>query len=124
MFIMSRNIFAWSFDRVIPSRFSAVTRQGVPYLSVILAIVIALIFNVAYSFTNIAAYMVYQALGWAIAWIIVGITAIAFPYRRKDILKLSPAIVNKKLLSVYLIQILGVIMTAYCVWVAYSINTP
>lgn len=125
IFVFSRNFFAWSFDRVLPARFSTLSRRtGAPWLCVILAIIVAEVWNFLYAQTTLAAYLVYVGIGWSIAWVIVGLAGALFPYRRKDLFEAAPGVVKKKVGGVPLVSIFGVITMAYSLFMGYAIATP
>jgi APA family basic amino acid/polyamine antiporter len=95
--MLTRSIFAWSFDRLLPERFAAVdSKYHSPYVSVIfIAIVaglLAAIFTYWQEATQLAYLAVYGASGIMIvtAFLFVSISAIVFPHVMKDAYNKSP----------------------------------
>ena len=119
-----RNIFAWSFDRVIPTFFSKVDKRGSPYVAVILGLLIALFFFYLQIFQPM--WIAYSILAWFWGWAIAGIFGIVFPYTRtgKSIFEKSPAIVKKKIGPIPIITLMGIGCTAVGVLLDYYMLVP
>lgn len=98
-----RQTFAWSFDRVVPTKLSEVdSRRSSPVYALILIVVIGLIFIILNDFTTIFTYLSYETAGlWATTGI-VGLAAMLLPLRRKDIFQNAPSAVRHKLTLVIL----------------------
>jgi amino acid transporter len=106
-----RNLFAFSFDGLIPGWFNKVSRNGSPNRAVLLAFVIAwLVLSVA-TFTTWYSYITYTVTIWMVGWVILGVAAMVFPYVRKDIFEKSPQLVQSKFLGAPVITILGALTT-------------
>jgi APA family basic amino acid/polyamine antiporter len=100
MLIVTRNLFAWSFDRLIPEWFARVNdRTHSPVNATIITAVLILIMLVITLTTQFWAYLVNLAGIGALVTIIVSIAAIIFPYRRKDIFEKAPKLVQAKVLG-------------------------
>lgn len=92
-----RQTFAWSFDRVVPTKFSEVdSRRSSPVYALALIVVIGLIFIILNDFTTIFTYLSYETAGLWATTAIVGLAALILPFRRKDILQNAPPAVRKK----------------------------
>jgi len=103
-------MFAWSFDRIIPSAFSDVEKRfHVPRNALILCFVVGLFFLYLTVFTTVLSYFSYGILAVWIGVGIVGLAAAAFPFRRKDIFDKSPKMVQTRVAGVPLMSIFGVI---------------
>lgn len=126
IFTATRNIFAWSFDRVFPSRMTAVSQKySTPYLVILLATIISIVYAYLNYFTTaLTVTLTYSSLGWWVGVFIVAIAGIAFPFRRKEIFEISPRLVKMKIGSVPVLSILGVILAAVSVFIAYSVISP
>jgi amino acid transporter len=126
IFTSSRNIFAWSFDRVIPSRLSTVgSRYGSPYLVVAIATAISMIYAALdYYTTVLSTVLSYSLLGWWIAVFIVAIAGIVFPFRRRDLFDSSPTVVRIRLGPLPLVTLLGAMLAAIAAFLAYSVVSP
>lgn len=127
LFTISRNMFAWSFDRVTPSALADVSpRTGTPLKAILVMTLIGLFF--AYS-TNYLVGLLgeifsYGTAGIFIAFLFVAVAAIVFPYRRKDLFANTPPPANKKIGGIPLITIVGVISFISSVIVIYALIKP
>jgi APA family basic amino acid/polyamine antiporter len=108
----TRNLFAWSFDRMAPEWVADVnpTLHTPVKATIIMGIYIEILnwFNI---FGGLGGYLINIIAVMALAFIFVGLAAIAFPYRRKDLYQNAPEAVRKKIFGVPLIVIAGVVMT-------------
>ncbi len=124
-FASVRCLFAWSFDSVIPTKFAAVhEKYGVPWVSMIAVIIVNLIFVYLTVYTTVPAFFTYVVTGVFISLIFVGLAAILFPYRRKDLFKLSPSITTKKIGGIYLITLLGIPLIIVSILIGYASLLP
>lgn len=108
--VVSRAIFAWSFDRVIPAKFASVSERFHAPLYAIAAIVVFDIIEVFVSSLSSTLFLTLVAGGFLIQvamFMVVSLAAIVFPFRRKDIYQASP--VNRSVAKIPLITILGLI---------------
>jgi APA family basic amino acid/polyamine antiporter len=82
-----RQTFAWSFDRVIPTKFADLdSRWGSPIYALGLVVVVSLLFIALNAFTTILQYLSYSTSGlWATTGV-VGLAAAILPFKRKDLL--------------------------------------
>lgn len=100
MLIVTRNLFAWSFDRLIPDWFAKVNdRTHSPVNATIVTAVLILVMLIITLTTSFWAYLVNLAGIGALVTMIVSLAAIIFPYRRKDIFEKAPALVQSKVLG-------------------------
>ena len=108
-FMPIRSFFAWSFDRLMPEKLSEVDeRFHSPIPAILLANVIIaalLIWSVYSSQFQILLGLIVEA--GILAVIIVALAAIAFPTRRPDLYKASPA--NVSVLGIPVLYITGVL---------------
>ena len=108
----TRMIFAYSFDRILPTRMADVDdRFHVPRNAVGLVFVIAIFFVYLAYFTPVLSYYAYSSIGLWIPQIIIGVAAMVFPYRRKDILEKAPSFVQKKIGGIPILAVFGAITT-------------
>ena len=119
-----RNLFAYSFDRMLPTAFSSTDSRGSPWAAVALGTVIVEIFFIINVFYT--TYIAYSILAWFFAWAIVGVIGILFPYtgRGKQIFEKSPEIVKKKVAGIPLIAIFGVLTLIISVSIDYYMVLP
>jgi basic amino acid/polyamine antiporter, APA family len=100
MLIVTRNLFAWSFDRLIPDWFAKVNdRTHSPVNATIVTSLLILVMLVITLTTSFWSYLVNLAGIGALVTIIVAVAAIVFPYRRKDIFEKAPKLVQSKILG-------------------------
>ncbi len=125
IFTSVRLIFAWAFDRVIPSFFSNVDpRTGTPYVALISTAILAIIFQALWLFTPLLNYFVFIVTGWGIMTAIAAIAGVLLPYRRKDLFELAPAFARAKVAGIPVLVVLGVLTFIIGVWQAWVGTTP
>ena len=111
IFYVTRVMFAWSFDRLVPAWFGKVSEQRhIPVNTVIFAFAVAIAFLAALSFMKtLTTLMGITAMVAAIgtACLAAGI----FPLRRRDLFDRSP--VNYRILGVPVMTIIGFITAAF-----------
>ncbi|HUK29432.1 MAG TPA: APC family permease [Candidatus Acidoferrales bacterium] len=82
----SRYVFAFSFDRVLPTIFADVNdRLHVPLKAMGLTFVIAIFITWVVSFTPYYGQLLNTTTIWTIVWILVGISGIVLPFYRKTL---------------------------------------
>ncbi len=109
MLIVTRNLFAWSFDRLIPEWFAKVNdRTHSPVNATIVTAVLILFMLVITLTTAFWSYLVNLAGIGALVTIIVAAAAIVFPYRRKDIFEKAPKLVQTRVLGLPLLSWSGI----------------
>ena len=126
LFVMAticvRNIFAWSFDQLAPEVLSRVTDgRGAPWVATLLVVGCAELFLAAQAFAGVT-FMNYIAL-FSVCFLIAGVAAIVFPYRRKELFEQAPAVVRRKVFGLPLITVAGIGNTVLFVLVLYSALT-
>jgi len=114
----NRAIMAWSLDRIFPDTFGTVSnRTHTPVPAIGLATAGALGFLAMLSFTTFFQLVIFIEVG-VLAWAIVLLAGVFFPYRRKDIYEKSP-IANIKVLGLPVMSVvcaLGAIAAfAFCI---------
>ncbi|MHA1754060.1 MAG: APC family permease [Candidatus Odinarchaeia archaeon] len=119
-----RNMFAWSFDGILPNWWNKVDRRGSPYVSVAAAGIIAWTFASIYLWTTLLALILYTITVWFIGWCVVSIAGIVFPWRRKDIFEKSPELVKKKIGGLPVVSILGAISLGVSAFTVYVTIAP
>ena len=127
-----RAVFAWSFDRLLPSKLADVnprTHSPVPAILTVMGLVTAmLIWSV--SATTFATWLALGVLAGVVCILIVALAAFVFPSRRKDLYLNSPA--NQKFMGVPVLRIvspLSALVMVFLVWAvlkypALAIGTP
>ncbi len=104
-----RIIFAWSFDGVIPTKFSQLSgKRGSPNYALGLVAVVGLVYVVLSVYAaNVLTFLAYATSGIFLTIAIVGVAGIIFPYKFKDLFASAPANVRRKIGGVPVISILG-----------------
>jgi basic amino acid/polyamine antiporter, APA family len=94
----NRAVMAWSLDRIFPDALGKVSnRTHTPVPAIAFATVAAIAFLAVLSFTTFFQLVVFIEVG-VLAWAIVLLAGVFFPYRRPDIYEKSP-IANIKVLG-------------------------
>lgn len=120
-----RFVFAWSFDRVVPTRLSNVDmKYNSPYAALIFVTIVAIIFQALWIWSPLLQYFAYIVFGWMIMQIITSLAAIVFPYARKDLWERAPAIVRLKFGPVPVLSVLAVIAILLSVYLGYASISP
>jgi APA family basic amino acid/polyamine antiporter len=124
-FVGVRNLFAWSFDRLMPTAMTKLdSKRGAPYVATIVILISAIVFAAVYYFTSFFTFYVYATLNLFIVFIMVSIAAIVFPFRMKSQFAASPSIVTKKVGGMPFISILGVIGVIVNAYFGYATTSP
>lgn len=101
----TRNMLAWSFDGLLPSRVSQVDdRLHSPVTAILIATGLGLLFLGIYAFTpGFATVSGFFGQTWT--YMLASVAAILFPYRMRDVFEASP--VRWRVAGVPLISLLG-----------------
>ena len=102
-----RNLFAFSFDGLLPGWLNKIARNGSPNRCVLFAFLMAWVILTVAVLTTWYNFITYTVTIWMVGWVILGVAAMVFPWVRKDIFEKSPQLVQSKLLGVPWISILG-----------------
>jgi basic amino acid/polyamine antiporter, APA family len=121
-FMPIRSVFAWSFDRVLPERFSNVNERFHSPVAAILLVMGLVTLMLAWSVTatTFQTLLALGVLAGVVCVVIVGVAAFAFPIRRPELYGSSPA--NVKFLGIPLLQIvapLSIAVVAFLTWEAW-----
>ncbi len=118
-FMPIRTVFAWSFDRLLPEKFSEVnerTHSPVPAILLVMGLVTVML---AWSITStdFATWLALGVLAGVVCVVIVGVAAIMFPTRRPDLYKASPANVSVAGIPVlYIVAPLSILVMLFLTW--------
>jgi amino acid transporter len=124
-FIAVRNLFAWSFDRIMPSKLASVDlKRNSPNIAVMVVWLAGVLLVALYVYTIFFQFLVYTVINFFLIFAIASVAAILFPYKRKDIFSSSPSIVTKKIKSLPLISFLGILGLVVSVFLSYSTVQP
>ncbi|MEI7743261.1 MAG: APC family permease [Chloroflexota bacterium] len=118
-FMPIRTVFAWSFDRLLPERFSQVNERfhsPVAAILLVMAIVTGMLVWSIWS-TDFNTWLALGVLAGVVCIVIVAIAALMFPTRRADLYQASPA--NVKLAGIpvlYIVAPLAIVVMAFLVY--------
>jgi len=122
--VPSRYFFAWSFDRIIPTKFADVSRRfHTPHIAITAMAVLSALVLVLYTFTSWSTAFTLGTVLWDVAYVVPALATIVFPYTKKDLLEQAPDFMRKKIASVPIVSILGVLCSvsfAYMGYIAWS----
>jgi APA family basic amino acid/polyamine antiporter len=102
----TRSLFAWSFDGLLPEDVTHLTRQRSPIVSLVISVVVSLAF--LYWGTHSSSFLqvfVYATLFALIGMMLVGLSALVFPYRRPEMYRAS--VTNRTFLGIPFVSIAG-----------------
>ena len=115
-----RNLFAYSFDGMLPAKLNEVNRRGSPVYAVLLGFIISWFqFTVNCITPLLSAYQTYTITIWFFGWIFLSIAAIVFPWRRKDIWEKAPEVTRQKIFGapgIVVAGVFGLIISVAAVW--------
>jgi len=119
--VVTRNIFAWSFDRVVPRFLSDVNpRTHSPVKATVLMCIIGVFFLYAWAYyPSLLNYELNFILALSLAFIIPGIAAIVYPYLRKEQYTNTPA-AKYKIGGLPLIVLCGAVSVVFYIYIAYE----
>jgi amino acid transporter len=90
MLLMSRSMFAWSFDRIMPARLSYVDpRTHSPIVAIAIVSVLAIASTAIYSFTDWFSTLA-VLFGLSTTLLVTAVGAILLPYRQRAMVENSP----------------------------------
>jgi amino acid transporter len=121
--VPTRNLFAWSFDRILPTFLTRVTRNGVPWVAVLVLAVSSLLclwLGVYYTIFN---YLSYSNFGF---WFAVGVVCLAgalFPFLKKDLFRNAPRMVRARVGPIPVITLVGGASWIAAWYVSYAAST-
>jgi APA family basic amino acid/polyamine antiporter len=114
LFVMAticvRNMFAWSFDQIMPAALTKVTGgTRSPWVATVVVAVIAWVLLWASIFTPLFDYIFNYIAIFAIAFWITSFAAILLPYRKRQLFDSAPDAVRRRVAGIPLVTIAGVI---------------
>jgi APA family basic amino acid/polyamine antiporter len=120
-FMPVRTIFAWAFDRILPSKLSEVSeRTHAPIPAIITASVIVLIILIwSVLSTSFFTLLSLGVLAGVVTILTVSVAAIAFPFRRPELYKNSPA--NISVAGIPVLAVVAVLSIIVIVGLAYVV---
>jgi basic amino acid/polyamine antiporter, APA family len=107
MILLSRNLFAWSFDRLMPDRIAEVNERTHSPINAMIVIVVISLVSVAIVATNQNLTFIVGLFGLTVTYLFVSVAGIFFPYRQRDTFEASPY--NARVGGVPVVSIIGVL---------------
>ena len=124
--VPSKYFFAWSFDRVLPTKFADVSQRfHTSYLSVLVIVVLGIVLSYVYAYLGYSAYFTMGSVLWGAAYVIPGLALAAFPFVKKDLFAQAPGWVSMKLGGLPVVSLIGVIIAVgFAAVAADAYNNP
>jgi basic amino acid/polyamine antiporter, APA family len=105
MLLISRSMFAWSFDRIMPAGLSKVdARTHSPVLAIAIVTVLGIGSTAIYAFTTWFSTLS-VLLGLSVTLLVTAIGGMVLPYRHKELVENSPY--NRRILGLPLITLVA-----------------
>ena len=105
LLLVSRNMFAWSFDRVMPERLSAVDpRSRSPLYAIGVMLVLSIASTAVYSFTDWFSSLS-ALLGLTMPLLVTAIAGILLPFRQRALVESSPY--NRRVAGIPILTAVG-----------------
>jgi basic amino acid/polyamine antiporter, APA family len=120
----TRSMFAWSFDRLIPAKISAVnerTRSPLVANTIVLGVALGYLAFIAYGPSYFTTVLFTTIAGQLLTFMVVAIAGVAFPYRRRLLYEASP--IRRSIGGIPLIAAVGAIAFAVYAFMFYSLMT-
>ena len=107
--IPSKYLFAWSFDRVLPTKFADVShRFHTAYVSVAVIVVLGAILTYLYAYLGYSSYFTMGSVLWGAAYVVPGLALAVFPFVKKDLFAQAPGWVSKKVAGIPIVSVVGI----------------
>jgi amino acid transporter len=123
--IASRSLFAWSFDRILPTQVAYVREgSGAPLVSnaIIFVGCMGFLVVVVYASSSLVALLFTSIIGSILTWIVLCIAGIVFPFRRRD-LYLSSSPVTRNIGPIPVFSLISVAALAVYLLFLYPLLT-
>ncbi len=122
--IATRNLFAWSFDRLAPSGVANINdRLHTPVVATIVIAIWVEFLNYMNIYQGLGALLINVIAVMAVAFIAVALAAIIMPYARPNLFNAAPAMVRVRFAGVPVLSIVGVVMLlswGFVLYVAFT----
>jgi amino acid transporter len=124
--IATKYIFAWSFDRVVPSTFATMSdRFHTPYVAIVVAAVIGILLSYVFEVLGYSTYFTMGTVVWGLSYVIPGLALMVFPYVRKDLFAQAPGWMGKRIGSLPVISLVGLLTAVGFGYVGYlALSNP
>ncbi|MFN2629443.1 MAG: APC family permease [Gaiellaceae bacterium] len=119
----TRNVFAWSFDRLAPARLTDVSdRFHTPVVATVFVALVVELLNYLNIYQGLGAYLLNIIAVMGGAFIIVSIAAMLVPYTRRELHAQAPAWAARRIAGVPLITLIGLVSAVswgFVIWTAF-----
>jgi amino acid transporter len=122
--IATRGLFAWSFDRILPSRLSDVNEKTrSPLVANVVVLIATLIYLALIVYGSSKFLEIFFTAGMAelLTFFVVAAAAIWFPYRRRELYEASP--IRRSIAGVPVLSLVGVLALLIYVLFFYPLAT-
>ncbi|MDX6728272.1 MAG: hypothetical protein QOK49_3077 [Baekduia sp.] len=107
--LVSRNMFAWSFDRVVPERLSYVDRRSrSPIVAIGVMLVLSIASTAVYAFTDWLSSLS-ALLGLSLPLLVTAISGTLLPFRQRALVENSPY--SRRIAGVPMLTLVGSLAT-------------
>jgi len=118
--IATRNLFAWSFDRLAPANVAEVNdRLHTPVVATVVVALWIELLNYLNIYQGLSALLINVIAVMAVAFIAVALAAIVMPFIRPNLFNSAPAIVRARIAGVPWLTLVGVVMLLSWAFVLY-----
>ncbi len=120
----TRNLFAWSFDRLMPERLTNVSdRFHTPVVATIVIALVIELLNYMNIYGGLGNYLLNILTVMGIAFTLVAVAAMVAPFRKPDLHAQAPGWARYKIGPVPLISIIGFVAAGSWVFVIFAALT-
>jgi amino acid transporter len=116
--IVQRSMFAWSFDRLVPTKLAAVSdRFHTPVICIAVSLLLAEVLIYLFAFTSATALYAASTFGLIITFTITAIAVGTYPYRHKTQFEASP--VKYRVAGIPLMTVAAVLSLVFMAFMGY-----
>jgi basic amino acid/polyamine antiporter, APA family len=119
----TRNLFAWSFDRLMPTGITRVSEKNhTPVVAIASIAGFVELLNYLNVYQNLGAYLLNLIAVLGSAFVVVSIAAMVTPFRKPDLAAAAPGWGNARIVGVPAITLIGLVSAvswAFVVWTAF-----
>jgi amino acid transporter len=124
LLLATRNVFAWSFDRLVPTALSKVSgRFSSPTYAIVGCSILGWILMILVAITTMPVMLINTFMIMQVVLCLVAIATIIFPYSGRDLYDRMPRTVTRKILGVPIMTFSGIIMLAFSIFMIYAAYT-
>jgi amino acid transporter len=122
--VPSRYFFAWSFDRLIPTRFADVNKRlHTPHVAIGAMTVMSVIILLLYTFTSWSSAFTLGTFLWGVAYVIPALATVVFPFTKKDLFEQAPEFMRKKIVGIPIVSVLGALCAVSFAYMGFILYT-